>query len=227
MPISSNAIERTNRIIIVRRARLTSRGDGRSAFTPPNKAAREKKLAASNPKNRMNSAANNRGRNPKKFEMCCSTPTMPSTFTPTRMNPSHATQKTKRLNISVGAGSSAPRKREAAPVCSDNLSKRVMRNTLRTTARRTHAISQPMTTSVSISKNRGRKRPRPPTISCMVRFNSLMKFCHIANLTSSPAKTRAGMVCRAQTSYTMIRCSPQPRRPKRPDSRSRRCALFL
>ena len=49
----------------VRTARLTIRAEGIFAFTAANRAAREKKLAASSPKNKMNIATNRRGRKTK------------------------------------------------------------------------------------------------------------------------------------------------------------------
>src|SRR5581483_10119949 len=67
----------------------------------------------------------------------------------------------------------------AAPVCADNLSKRTIRNTLLIAARKTKAMTQPATTSNSISRNRGRKRATLRRISSMVLASSPIKFCHI------------------------------------------------
>ena len=68
-PSSSKAIDRVKIMISVRRTKLVNRGEGQSALTVANSAAREKKLAASNPKNRTKKAAKSRGKKPKKFEM--------------------------------------------------------------------------------------------------------------------------------------------------------------
>src|SRR5260370_40887342 len=184
-PSSSNAIETTKRIIIVRIAQLIRRGDGKSAFTAPSKTAREKKLAPKRPKNKMNSAAKSLGRNPKKLVTCCSIPTTPRTLIPSRMNPSHATQKTKRLTSSVNDGNAAPLSNCVAPVCSESLSKRAIFRTLRNRVRKMKAMTQPITTMNSISRNRGRKRAKLLKISSMGLAASATKFCHIQ--TSLPA----------------------------------------
>src|SRR6476659_3527312 len=105
---SSKAMERTNRVIIVRTAQLIMRGDGKFALTAPSSTAREKKLAASNPKNRMKSDTTSRGKNSKNVATCSSNPATPSTLMPTKINPSHAIQKTNRLTSSVSEGSAAP-----------------------------------------------------------------------------------------------------------------------
>src|SRR5262249_35853989 len=106
-PNSSKPMETVRTMMIVRTVELISRGEAKSALTAANSAAREKKLAAKNPKKSTNSATNNLGRKPKNLEMCSCNPTIPSTLTPTRMNPIQATQKTKRLNSSVEEGRAA------------------------------------------------------------------------------------------------------------------------
>ena len=100
-------MDKTKTMMTLRRARLKSRGEGTFALTAARRAAREKKLAASNPKNMMNMATNKRGRKMKNLATCSWRPIIPSTLTPSRMKPSHATQKAKRLNTSVAEGSAA------------------------------------------------------------------------------------------------------------------------
>ena len=130
-PSSSKPMESAKTIIMVRIVKLTRRGEGRSAFTAASNAAREKKLAASSPKKNMNSAANNRGRNPKNCEMCCCRPPMPSTLAPIRMKLIQAIQKIKRLSSSLDGGSAALRRSCEAPACSDSLSNRASRRIVR------------------------------------------------------------------------------------------------
>ena len=55
--------------MMVRITVARTRGEGESALTAASSAARAKKLAATNPKKTMNSAANNRGRKRKNLEM--------------------------------------------------------------------------------------------------------------------------------------------------------------
>ena len=97
-PSSSKTIDKTKTMMMLRTARLRSRGEGTFAFTAASRAAREKKLAASSPKNIMNIATNRRGRKRKNLAICSCRPRIPSTLTPSRMKPSQATQKTNRLN---------------------------------------------------------------------------------------------------------------------------------
>src|SRR5256886_4663620 len=118
-------------IMMVRMVEAISRGDGRSALTAASSAAREKKLAPSSPKKNTNRAANSRGKNPKKRATCSCNPTIPSTLTPIKMNPIHATQKTNRLSNSVEEGNAARFSSCAAPASSDSLSKRASRRMVR------------------------------------------------------------------------------------------------
>src|SRR5271165_4117191 len=77
-PSSSKAIDNTKTMKMLRRARLKTRGEGTFALTAANRAAREKKLAASSPKNKMNMATNSRGKKRKNLVVCSCRPRIPS-----------------------------------------------------------------------------------------------------------------------------------------------------
>ena len=153
-------------MMMLRTARLKTRGEGIFAFTAANRAAREKKLAASSPKNMINIATNRRGKKRKNLATCSCRPRIPSTLTPSRMKPSQATQKANRLNISVAEGSAALLSSWEAPAFSESLSNLTSRRMLRRTTFTTYAITQPTSARISITMTRGRKWAKLLAISC-------------------------------------------------------------
>src|SRR5438067_134490 len=172
-------------LIRIRTEELRRRGEGMSVLTAQSNAAREKKLAANNPKNKKNSATTNRGRKTKNRVTYSCRPRIPSALIPSNTKPSHAIQNANRLTSSVDDGSAVLLSSCVALATSESLSNFISRIMLRKIHFRTYAISQPTSTTISMTKRRGKKRANSRISSCVAWVNSFTIISRI--VTSLPS----------------------------------------